>query len=316
MVPVIVLFPLLSYDVMLKSVAFAMGAGFFGQLWLVEYGKRGLDWLNTNYPDWPEMLDLGRTLLRGVPTNAQLTLTLLRLGEAAHDPLPPPPGTAPPASGTSAPPAKQGHGPRFDKDDSDASSGEDYEGLHPTEAAQGHESAPKTASKGAKARIAGLLRGTAKLGAGALEVTHRVEAATVGGAKDKVGVLPPSKARVEASDGPSAFSARHAGKKGHVVLDTAEGTGGAAHADIVFVRGRRSREEVRIPLTDVAEVRKVGGLGWKGRLIAGWALGEDIPDGLEITTRDGTMTRFTAVPRRDELFDRLISMGSQRWESC
>ncbi len=34
---------------------------------------------------------VNRTILRGVPTNAQLTLTLLRIAEQAHAPLPPPP---------------------------------------------------------------------------------------------------------------------------------------------------------------------------------------------------------------------------------
>jgi hypothetical protein len=35
-------------------------------------------------------------LLKGVPTNAQLTVTLLRIGEANKAPLPPPPYAGPP----------------------------------------------------------------------------------------------------------------------------------------------------------------------------------------------------------------------------
>jgi hypothetical protein len=48
-------------------------------------------WLDKNVPDWPRYLELRNSILKGVPTNAQLTLTLLRLGEANKSPLPPPP---------------------------------------------------------------------------------------------------------------------------------------------------------------------------------------------------------------------------------
>ncbi len=57
-------------------------------------------WLDRNVPEWKKYLELRYMLLRGVPTNAQLTVTLLRIGEANKAPLPPPPPTvvAPPPS--------------------------------------------------------------------------------------------------------------------------------------------------------------------------------------------------------------------------
>lgn len=323
LLPAILGTPLVSYAVVFKILSFVLGASFFGFPWLQKYSLQGLHWLNTNYPDWPERLDLGRSLLRGVPTNAQLTLTLLRLAEAQDAPLPPPPSTLPPKKGEDAPPPVQGAGPRFDKgyddssDDDDASDSETYSAAGgDATAASPHTDAGTTAQKkGARARIAGLLRGTAKLGAETVEVTHRVKAATTGAARDKVGVLPPKIAR-PTRDGPDSFYGRHRGKRGHVELVRQAGAD-PAHTRVQFVRaGKREREpEAEVVVGEIVELRKVGGLGWKGKLIAGWALGEDVPDGIEMRCVDGRTEMFTAMPRRDELFDRLIAMGGQKWEA-
>jgi hypothetical protein len=81
-----------SYMVM-KGSTFIIGAAFFSDplIW------KGLAWLNTNFPDWPKYLEIRNTLLKGIPTDAQLTVTLLRIGENNKAPLPPPPrGGAPP----------------------------------------------------------------------------------------------------------------------------------------------------------------------------------------------------------------------------
>lgn len=55
--------------------------------------QQGIAWLNENVPDWPKYLEIRNTLLKGVPTNAQLTMTLLRVGEANRAPIPPPPSS-------------------------------------------------------------------------------------------------------------------------------------------------------------------------------------------------------------------------------
>jgi hypothetical protein len=52
---------------------------------------RVLSYLNKEFPHWQKLLEIRNTLLKGVPTNAQLTVTLLRVGEANKAPLPPPP---------------------------------------------------------------------------------------------------------------------------------------------------------------------------------------------------------------------------------
>lgn len=57
---------------------------------------RGLDLLNRKIPNWQKYLELRNSILKGIPTNAQLTITLLRIGEANKAPLPPPPYSGPP----------------------------------------------------------------------------------------------------------------------------------------------------------------------------------------------------------------------------
>jgi len=69
-----------------------IGFGFFADplIW------RGLDLLNKKIPNWQKYLELRNSILKGIPTNAQLTITLLRIGEANKAPLPPPPYSGPP----------------------------------------------------------------------------------------------------------------------------------------------------------------------------------------------------------------------------
>ena len=65
----------------------------------------------------------------------------------------------------------------------------------------------------------------------------------------------------------------------------------------------------------VQEIKKMGGLGWKTKLFVGWATDREIADGLLLIDEDGSKTLLTAVAFRDELFNRLVAMGGQMWES-
>lgn len=55
-------------------------------------------------------------------------------------------------------------------------------------------------------------------------------------------------------------------------------------------------------------MKKLGGLGWKTKLVVGGLLGMEVIDGLTLITPDGETT-LTALPRRDELFNRLIALS-------
>jgi hypothetical protein len=87
LVPVLLMSIFTNSYMFIKMNGLFVGLGFFGDplIW------RGLSYLNKEFPHWQKLLELRNTLLKGVPTNAQLTVTLLRIGEANKAPLPPPP---------------------------------------------------------------------------------------------------------------------------------------------------------------------------------------------------------------------------------
>ena len=93
-VPLLAVSLIVTSYMFMKGITFGFGFGFFGDPVIM----RGFHLLNEKFPNWQKMLELRNTLLKGVPTNAQLTVTLLRIGEANKAPLPPPPRTheAPP----------------------------------------------------------------------------------------------------------------------------------------------------------------------------------------------------------------------------
>jgi len=92
LVPVLLASIFTSSYMFVKMNGLIVGVGFFADplIW------RGLSYLNREFPHWQKLLEIRNTLLKGVPTNAQLTITLLRIGEAKKAPLPPPPYSGPP----------------------------------------------------------------------------------------------------------------------------------------------------------------------------------------------------------------------------
>lgn len=70
-----------------------------------------------------------------------------------------------------------------------------------------------------------------------------------------------------------------------------------------------------IQIEDIAELKKLGGLGWKSKLIVGGVLGMEVIDALSLINRHGETITITALPRRDELFNRLIAL-SQNVSAC
>lgn len=71
---------------MAKGLGFGIGIALFG--------SPGMTRVNAvvarNYPRIRKYLELRNSILRGVPTNAQLAITLLRMGEHSKAPVPPP----------------------------------------------------------------------------------------------------------------------------------------------------------------------------------------------------------------------------------
>ncbi|KAJ7756935.1 hypothetical protein B0H16DRAFT_1537466 [Mycena metata] len=262
-------------------------------------------WLNRTIPHWEKLLELRNTVLKGVPTNAQLTITLLRIGEVNKAPLPPPPVSDSPAAGRS-------------HEELDVALQPDPAVAHHTGDEQIDHAKGKSGGKTSKLvnLVKKGIRGTVHTALGADQVKAKAGSET---AKRRLGVLP----RQREMSGPVDFACRYEGKKGHVYiatkatipcvafsLDSKIGSLGSS------ARGESDLNPIwSIAVGDIAEIRKVGGFGWKARLVVGWALDREIADGLDIVTKRGEVVSLTAMVLRDELFNRLVAMGGQKWEA-
>lgn len=305
---------LLKPEVVVKSSTFLAGAIFFSDPLL----KRALEWLNSNYPLWPTYLDPRNHILYGVPTNAQLTLTLLRIGEANKAPLPPPP----PAE---LPPSAQPREVHGDDVPLDASHDQVQAAIQPDASdprVPGNEHLVEQSGKKPKhgRRVLAFLKATTKAGVGTVLGTDRLKA-QVGDehAKMRLGVLPdPNEAH---ASGPIDFIGRHHGKKGHLRIHTDDNTTDEAVPLITYaLEPSLTKPDAHlnplfsIPIPHIRQLKKIGGLGWKAKFVVSWAMDRDLADGLEIVDAAGTAHVLTAIPLRDELFNRLIAMGGQKWE--
>ncbi|KAK0925314.1 profilin, required for normal timing of actin polymerization in response to thermal stress [Friedmanniomyces endolithicus] len=325
LVPILAASPFITNYMVVKSMTAGAGIGFFADplIW------RGLDFLNTRFPGWQKMIELRNTIFHNVPTNAQLTITLLRLGEANKTPLPPPPYSHEP------PPDKS-----IDLTDEHlhATGSENALNASPDELKAALEHDPNTkhettgsdidaskqqshGKKGSKllAMFKSGVKGTIEAGLGA----DHLKAKVVGSehAKNRLGVIPDQ--REDNAGGPVDFKCRYNGKRGHAYLRTSATIPSLAFAlgKDTDIKGTEERAEAElhpvwsIAIADLKELKKVGGLGWKAKLVVGWALGRDVADGLEIIDKQGNTWALTAMVMRDELFNRLIAIGGQKWES-
>lgn len=50
-------------------------------------------------------------------------------------------------------------------------------------------------------------------------------------------------------------------------------------------------------------------------MVVGWATDREIADGILIADKYGSQKQLTAIALRDELFNRLIAMSHNMWES-
>ncbi|EME88861.1 uncharacterized protein MYCFIDRAFT_125916 [Pseudocercospora fijiensis CIRAD86] len=308
---------------LVKGITFGVGFGFFGDPLI----QRGLVWLNSHFPKWQKLLELRNTLLKGVPTNAQLTITLLRIGEANKAPIPPPPLS---------------HGPPPDEpveltEDELRAAGADWPlnatdeeikaaiepdptTAHETAGTDIDESKKKSHGK-AGAKILGFLKGNVKASVDtALGVDHLKAKAGSEPSKQRLGVIPP---RNESKlSGPIDFKCRYHGKRGHAYIATKATIpciGFSLDKNITSKDGSGLNSELHpvwtVALADIKELKKLGGLGWKSKLVVGWALDREVADGLEIVDKLGNHWILTAMVLRDELFNRLVAMGGQKWEA-
>lgn len=310
-----------SYMVV-KGATFGIGFGFFGDPVI----SRGLQLLNRKFPNWQKLLELRNTVLKGVPTNAQLTITLLRIGEANKAPIPPPPRIheAPPekpAEITDEDLRAAGAEPPLNATEAELDDAIQHDPQTAHESGGADIDASKESKHGKAGRkIIGFFKGTTK---GAVKTAMGTDAARAktgsSKAKDRLGVVP--HAGQDRTSGPIDFAARYKGHRGHVYITTKSTIPAVAFSTDSTIEkiGSQDREDLHpqwsIAVADIVELKKVGGLGWKSKIVVGWSLGREVADSLAITTRSGDVVKVTAIPLRDELFNRLVSMGGQKWEA-
>ena len=323
-VPLLAISIFVTSYMFMKGVTFGVGFGFFGDPVI----QRGLVWLNRKFPHWQKLLELRNSILKGVPTNAQLTITLLRIGEANKAPLPPPPYI-------SEPPPDE---PAAVTDEHLRATGADYP-LNATDEelkdAMSHDpsvahetsgsdvAASKHTGHGKKgSRILGMFKASVKgTVEAAMGADHLKAKAGSGHAKQRLGVVP--KSREEQLSGPVDFKCRYHGKKGNAYISTRATIPCVSFSmdKSITKHGSLNVDDEQIhpawsiAVADIKELKKVGGLGWKAKLVVGWALDREVADGIEIIDKQGNSWVLTAMVLRDELFNRLCAMGGQKWEA-
>ncbi|KAJ5888158.1 hypothetical protein N7495_008199 [Penicillium taxi] len=310
--PICAVSMLISSYLLIKILALVIGLAFFGE----PVVKHGTAYLDEKYPTWKDRIQLGNSLLKGIPTNAQLTLTILRIGEANSSPLPPPPIKRKPSSRPES--IRQNSIPlgASQEEINQAAAGDN---TLQSDSAQGATKKNNWATKSLF-----LLRQTTATGIEGKRVIDRMRA--VAGslrAQNQVGVL---RLKDEMSNpiGPTEFEGRYRGKRGAVVIDstkepqmlyfTTDMWGGG-----VQMESRKASSVLfTMPVTDIRELKKEGGMGWKGKLVVGWAMGaREVVDGLLIVGKDPEQAfQLTAMKTRNQLFNRLIAIDTQIWEYC
>ncbi|KAJ6083037.1 hypothetical protein N7467_007172 [Penicillium canescens] len=301
--------------VLMKICTLLAGFSFFGDPVI----RRGIRYLNRQFPKWQKIIELQNSLLKGIPTNAQVTVTLLRIGEANASPLPPPPTSQEKAPSRPA----SLHHEELTLGATDAEI-KDAALVKPDndDTPETHSEAEKNHKKTLASRVLGFFRGTTASSVESKRGIDRLRAA-VGSrhAKNRVGVLR-QKGKMITPIGPVSFDARHKGKRGTAVIDSTKEpallyftTDTPQNGDIELEHRKAGSVLFTMPVSDIQEMRKLGGMGWKGKLVVGWALGsKEVVDGLLLTgKKPGQTYQLTAMGTRNQLFNRLIAIDGQVW---
>ncbi|KIX03281.1 uncharacterized protein Z518_06833 [Rhinocladiella mackenziei CBS 650.93] len=299
----------------MKGSTFFAGFVFFSDPLM----RRGIEWLNRNIPDWPKYLEMRNTLLKGVPTNAQLTITLLRIGEANRTPLPPPDELADIDKETITV-------NRLDASHSEVEDVITVDKPSGTDGTEGDE--PQKMKKGGfGAKVLSAFKHTT---AGAVEPELATDStrATMGShpAQKKWGGLPPkAEQKANAVEGLVEFQGRRNGRKAAMYVDSSvsPASGNKPASPCVYFTTHLDGNEIvesvprhpdwAVSIADLTEVKKIGGLGWKGKILAGRATNREVEESIELITGDGKRYRTMTLEGRDTLFNRIISMGQQVW---
>lgn len=125
--------------------------------------------------------------------------------------------------------------------------------------------------------------------------------------------------------GPLKFDAKFERKRGAAVIDSSKQppvlyftTYQSAGLDDLRLESRKKGSVLfQIPVTEIQELKKTEGLGWKGKLIVELTAGsKEAADGLIVVSKEaGQSLHLTGMRARDQLFNRLVAIDAQFWES-
>lgn len=142
--------------------------------------------------------------------------------------------------------------------------------------------------------------------------------------KNLLGMLQ-KKGFITAPLGPLKFEAKFERKRGTVVIDSSKEppvlyftTQNSGALDDLRVENQKdSKVLFQIPVTEIRELKKTEGLGWKGKLIVELTAGsKEVADGLVVCgSGEGQYYHLTGMKGRNQLFNRLVAIDAQFWES-
>ncbi|OCF31032.1 hypothetical protein I316_07303 [Kwoniella heveanensis BCC8398] len=333
-VPIMFLFTFVPPWIFARSATFFFGVGMWGQPLLIRAAEKFVELV----PNWQELLDMRNSILSQVPTDAQLTLHLLRVAEALNSPLPRPP--PPPLKGTPKEAIK-------DTTPATVTAEDDAEVLEAEQEGGLTEAATKAKHK-TKSHILGAFKAAGKKMAAfhgdvAVDGTKkqaRINETDSSGqtseneksdltAKEKIGSKVDKlffKGHIKDYGGEESYPCKLDGTSGHLILENRSDI--IKEPRITFVPVSGKSEHFVLPIDDIVEIKKSHVS--MPRMALGWASGAEV-EGLGLTVRfkpvaqqileaqggkksEGKTLHFTRVGRREQLFVRLVSMGVQRWE--
>ncbi|KAF9894152.1 hypothetical protein FE257_009125 [Aspergillus nanangensis] len=298
---------------LMKIGGFLLGLTIFGD----PLFKRSIAMLDRSFPHWKEEMDVNeyapldfcnllltvdvRTLLKGVPTNAQLTLTLLRMGEMSSSPLSPPPG------------ANEDDPRQLARRENKS------KGIPPAEALMLNASGLPFPG------LIKFVRVTIGIGIELRLALHRaVGIAGMPHPQHLIGMLR-RRGWVSTPTGPLKFRAQFDHKRGTAVIDSSQEPPilyftthqPARVQDLRMSSHHKGSILFQIAIPDIKELQKTEQLGWKQKLILEMTGGvKHSVDGLSIQGKDPDQSfHLMSMKERDQLFNRLVAMGAQFWEA-
>ncbi|KAJ5612040.1 hypothetical protein N7510_005234 [Penicillium lagena] len=296
----------INYYMVYKGTGCAIGFVIFGDPMLTP----AIAWLKQNMPYYMDLAQPKNNVLRGVPTNTQIAITLLRIGEAHNTPLPPVPTSMP------VDPDRPNliHAEDIPLD---ATQPEVLDAVMPSAAEKAHSDDSEEQPKHKHlSKFIRLFKGHAKSVVETKLATDHVRAATGSQkAKGHLGVLPKTKSIVYA--GPSEYKCRFEGKSGWAVITESAGP------ILFFTRddprprsSKKLKPAFEIAVKDMKRLKRTTAfVNTAIESMAAFSSEKELLASLEIEDEEEKTWRLTAIPERDELFNRLISIGNQRWEN-